>query len=382
MNKGKIHIADEGVSYKRLVEVLAEDDYIIGVSNNFSTSLEKIQEDNPDLIIIDMHNEDDTGIELCTKIKEIPKLAEIPVVFMTMSGFPYLIHRAYKAGAIDFLIKPFSSVETSLRVKAHVELIQSRKREKAALEKAEQASKMKTMFLANMSHEIRTPMNGILGFIPILKNLTNEDEAVQEYLTIMEQSGKSLLSLLNDILDISKVEVGALEVKQSKQFPEAFFNDIKNFFLEQAFAKNLTFAMVFQRELPEILLFDEIRLRQILVNLIGNALKFTHEGGITVSVTYIKHPDNKCDLVISIIDTGIGVPDSEKDRVFNVFEQAKGQDYGTYGGAGLGLSICSRLLSLMEGTIELQDNPAGQGSVFVVTLPCKIEQSYSLATGY
>ena len=378
MNTGKIHIADEGCSYKRLLEVIGQDTYQFSISNNFETALNDITVDIPDIIIIDIHNEDDSGIELCTRIKEVSALQETPIIFMTMSGFPYLINRAYKAGAFDFLIKPFSQVETSLRIKAHLDLVRSRKSEKVALLKAEQASNMKTMFLANMSHEIRTPMNGVLGFIPILKSHLIKDEVLTEYLNIMETSGKSLLRLLNDILDLSKVEAGALTIKETVQFTTSFFNDIKSFFKDQAAIKGLALNMEFTREMPNILKFDETRLRQILVNILGNALKFTHEGEINIKVNYLKHSDAECDLIVEISDTGIGVPESEKQRIFNVFEQARDQDTARYGGTGLGLTICSRLLGLMKGKIEIADNPKGKGTVFTISLPCKIEDKLKL----
>ena len=378
MHTGKIHIADEGCSYKRLLEVIGEETYNISISDNFEKALGNISVEMPDIIIIDIHNEDDAGIELCARIKEVTSLHEIPVIFMTMSGFPYLINRAYKAGAFDFLIKPFSQVETSLRIKAHLDLIRSRKSEKAALLKAEQASNMKTMFLANMSHEIRTPMNGVLGFIPILKSHLVNDKILTEYLNIMESSGKSLLRLLNDILDLSKVEAGALTIKETAQFTTSFFTDIRSFFKDQADIKGLALNLEFTREMPSILKFDETRLRQILVNILGNALKFTHEGEINIKVNYLKHTDTECDLIIAISDTGIGVPDSEKERIFNVFEQARDQDTARYGGTGLGLTICSRLLRLMKGQIEIADNPKGRGTTFSITLPCKIEDKLRL----
>lgn len=378
MSTGRIHIADEGVSYKRLLEVIGEDVYEISISSNFETAFEEIVDDNPDIIIIDIHNEDDAGIELCSRLKEVDDLHETPIIFMTMSGFPYLINRAYKAGAFDFLIKPFSKVETGLRIKAHLDLVRSRKNEKIALIKAEQASNMKTMFLANMSHEIRTPMNGILGFIPILKTHLEQDKTLTEYLNIMESSGKSLLRLLNDILDLSKVEAGALEIKETAQFTTSFFKDIKSFFNDQANIKGLRLTLEFEREMPNILKFDETRLRQILVNILGNAIKFTHEGEINIKVNYLKHSPAECDIIIAIADTGIGVPDSEKERIFNVFEQARDQDNARYGGTGLGLTICSRLLKLMNGKIEIADNPFGQGTVFTITLPSTIEDRLRL----
>ena len=137
-------------------------------------------------------------------------------------------------------------------------------------------------------------------------------------------------------------------------------------------------TLEFEREMPNILKFDETRLRQILVNILGNAIKFTHEGEINIKVNYLKHSPAECDIIIAIADTGIGVPDSEKERIFNVFEQARDQDNARYGGTGLGLTICSRLLKLMNGKIEIADNPFGQGTVFTITLPSTIEDRLRL----
>jgi len=237
-----------------------------------------------------------------------------------------------------------------------------------ARQKAEEANRAKSEFLANMSHEIRTPMNAIMGFTEILDKYITDNQQ-RHYLKAIQASGKSLLNLINDILDLSKVEVGKLELDYSPVNPYALFEEIEQIFAHRIVEKGLEFAVDVDQELPEGLILDEVRLRQILVNLVGNAVKFTEKGYIKLSVMkcYTDENQNSLDLFFSVADSGIGIPQDQLESIFEAFTQQKGQSQVKYGGTGLGLAITKRLVNMMGGQIHVASKP-GQGSSFSVVL--------------
>ncbi len=237
-----------------------------------------------------------------------------------------------------------------------------------AKEQAENANRAKSEFLANMSHEIRTPMNAILGFSQILNDKL-EDKQLKFYADAIFNSGKSLLSLINDILDLSKIEAGKLELDYSNVNPYTLLKEIESIFSYSAAEKGLGFIIDIDKSLPAGLLIDEIRVRQILVNLVGNAVKFTNKGFIKLSIAKqsIQNNHSTVNLLISVEDTGIGVDDSQKLIIFDAFCQQSGQNSRKYGGTGLGLTITKRLVEVMGGSITLESK-LGLGSTFTVSL--------------
>jgi signal transduction histidine kinase/CheY-like chemotaxis protein len=247
------------------------------------------------------------------------------------------------------------------------DLIDTNEKLKIEKEKAEAANRAKSEFLANMSHEIRTPMNAILGFTEILKDRVAEHQ-VSKFLESIQSSGKSLLSLINDVLDLSKVEAGKLELDYKALSPLGLFNEMETLFGQRIKDRGLELIMEVSDELPKAMLLDETRLRQILVNLIGNAVKFTESGHIKLSVR-CRHPgDIQCgtfDLIVSVEDTGIGIPEDQREVIFEPFEQLKEVKTGVYGGTGLGLAITKRLTEMMNGEISVESE-VGKGSVFTV----------------
>ena len=235
-----------------------------------------------------------------------------------------------------------------------------------AKEKAESASKAKSEFLANMSHEIRTPMNAILGFSEVLMNKINQHEH-KSYLDAIVSSGKTLMALINDILDLSKIEAGKLQiVKQPVQLP-TIIEDIQHIFDKKIKEKKLELLIDISPELPKVLMLDEVRIRQILFNLVGNAIKFTEKGHINLKLEAKSKSNGLYDLKLVVEDTGIGIPRKQQKHIFNAFEQKDGQDARKYEGTGLGLNITSKLVENMNGEINLSSR-IGKGSKFTVML--------------
>lgn len=241
-------------------------------------------------------------------------------------------------------------------------------------EQAEEASRTKSAFLANMSHEIRTPMNSILGFSEMLSSKIEDPKHIS-YLNSIRSSGKNLLTLINDILDLSKVEAGAIEINSQLIQTRVFFSEIEDIFLAYAKEKNLEFHLSIEDDIPPGIYLDELRIRQILTNLLGNAVKFTDTGSVRLSVQQkikkendvLKTKEQFIDLIIRIEDTGIGISESFLPNLFKTFQQEDNEITRRFGGTGLGLSISKRLAEMMNGDI-LVESTLHKGSIFTLYL--------------
>jgi signal transduction histidine kinase/DNA-binding NarL/FixJ family response regulator len=228
------------------------------------------------------------------------------------------------------------------------------------------ANRLKSEFLANMSHEIRTPMNAVIGFAEILRDKLADKPEYKSFIEGIVSGGKNLISLINDILDLSKIEAGRLEIKPEQIDLQKLIEDIKQIFAVKFEQKNIEFVLDIDKRLPHSLLLDQTRIRQILFNLVGNAIKFTDKGSVTVSVKIEGDttPDSKIDLYFEVKDTGVGIPKNQLEKIFEAFRQVEGQSH-KYGGTGLGLAITRRLTEAMNGTITVT-SALGKGSVFSI----------------
>jgi signal transduction histidine kinase/DNA-binding response OmpR family regulator len=234
-------------------------------------------------------------------------------------------------------------------------------------ERAETANRYKSQFLANVSHEIRTPLNVILGFAELLEARSTEAKEHQ-YATAIRTSGRTLLSLINDILDLSKIEAGRFELEIAPVNCREIFTEICHMFAAKIAAKGLQQIIRIDPDMPPALMLDEVRLRQVLFNLVGNAVKFTDHGSITLSVIAKRLVDpSLVDMVISVADTGVGIAENMQAEIFEAFQQQPGHG-NKYGGTGLGLTISQRLIKMMNGSLSVQSH-VGEGSIFTIRLP-------------
>lgn len=253
------------------------------------------------------------------------------------------------------------------------EIIAKREEAEKARREAEQANKAKSIFLATMSHEIRTPMNGVLGMAALLAD-TQQTPEQQEYTDTIRGSGEALLTVINDILDFSKIESGNMELEYHSFDLRQCIEDVMDVFAPKASQKELDLIYQIDYQIPAQIIGDSHRLRQVLLNLISNAMKFTHQGEIFVSVELMKMDSDSLELVFHVKDTGIGIPEDKLSRLFKAFSQVDSSTTRKYGGTGLGLVISERLVNLMAGSISVESQ-SGIGTTFTFSIKAAVSQA-------
>lgn len=263
--------------------------------------------------------------------------------------------------------------------------IHDRKRAEAELRKAKEvadnANSAKTQFLANMSHEIRTPLSAILGFSEFMMNPEQSVEDRVQGATTIRRNGEQLLHVINEILDISKVEAGKLEIEMIRTDLETHFLELRSLFDLRAAEKGLKFSIVAENTIPRCIETDPTRLRQILVNMVGNAIKFTERGEVAVSLRHDFDENEQGRLTIRVRDTGLGIPESRRDRLFQPFTQVDSSTSRRFGGTGLGLALSKKLANALGGDIVIVDSKEGTGSLFEITIKCNCDLSETLGPG-
>ena len=314
-----------------------------------------------DVVVMDLGLPDGQGIENLEAIQEIDPT--LPVVILTGRDDDAYAQQLLAAGAQDYL--PKSRIEDDWLIRSirySLDRKQAEARIRESQQRAERADQAKSQFLANMSHEIRTPMTSILGYAQVLADsplTANQHEAVRT----IRQNGSHLLAIINDILDLSKIESGRFQAERVAVHPQSVVEDVVNLMQVRADEKGLLLEVECEVDAPQSIVSDSLRLRQILINLVGNALKFTNEGGVKIQLSACEW--NGCEgLEIAVADSGIGIDEEHLNSLFEPFTQV--DNYGT--GTGLGLSICKRLSAILGGTVEVSSKP-DSGSTFRLLLP-------------
>lgn len=368
-------VADDNSDMLNYVSDLLSKDYSVMTAVDGFDALEKARTLKPDLILTDVMMPNLDGFGLLGEIREASETQDIPVILLSARAGEEARLEGLNAGADDYLVKPFSAKELVTRISTILQMDRLRTQQNRALKEseerarvarieAERANESKTAFLANMSHEIRTPMNSVLGFTELLRDPTISEKDRHDAIQRIERSGRSLLRLIDDILDISKVEAGKVEITRSLFSPIEIATEVISLLRMPADQKGIDLRLKTSPEVPDIAHSDAARVRQILTNLIGNAVKFTDQGSVTVS---LRAEEDKF-LVFEIIDTGVGIAANDHSRLFQPFAQADASISRRYGGTGLGLALSKKLAERMGGSLVLSWSRPGEGSQFTAKI--------------
>jgi signal transduction histidine kinase len=387
-NPKKIIVVDDNPENLTAIKSSLKGSYDVYPAIAVSTMFELMERFLPDLILLDVEMPDINGYEAARMLKNNEKFKEIPIIFLTSMNDTESEIKGLNLGAIDYIHKPFVTPLLLRRIKTHLSVMEQQKvilernkeieellelktrevqlREAAELE-ARNASHAKSEFLSNMSHEIRSPLNAVIGMI-VIASETDDIQTIKGYLKKAYSAGKHLLGLINDILDMSKIEANKLELSYSEFNFMKMLTEIVNEASVRAEEKHQDITVNVNENVPPVITGDELRLSQIIMNLLTNAIKFTPEkGSIKVNAEKLDEQDGEITMRIEVADNGIGISPEQQKKLFTSYNQADSSIAQKFGGTGLGLAISKQVVELMRGKIWIESE-LDKGSKFIFTI--------------
>jgi len=385
-------IDDQNMIGEAVRRMLAEEkDIAFHFCSDPAKAISTAAEVSPTVILVDLVMPDVDGLTLMRFLHANALTRDIPVVVLSTTEDPKIKASAFSRGANDYMVKLPDRLELVARIRHHSKgyinllekneafkaLLESQKALEEAKEQAVAATRAKSDFLACMSHDIRTPMNAIIGMTDVLAE-TELGAEQTNYLRVLRSAGETLLGLINDILDFSKIEAGQLHLENIGCNLRELVRDTVEISQVRAKEKGLSITTAIEADVPNGVMTDPTRLRQILINLLSNAIKFTEKGVVSVGIVHEKTGPDANTLRVAVTDSGIGIPRDKQASLFQKFMQVDSSTTRKYGGTGLGLAICKQLVELMKGRIWLESEP-GKGSTFYFTIELSLNEAAGVA---
>jgi len=385
-NKFNILIVDDKEENLLTLEGIIESPELnIVKANSGNEALGLMLEYDFSLVLMDVQMPEMDGFETAEIMRSNERTKHIPIIFVTaISKERKNVFRGYQTGAVDYLYKPLDIEMLRSKIKAFIDFFKQKhilevttkelkntiKELNMAKRIAEEATTAKSSFLASMSHEIRTPLNGIIGLAELSLMDGDLSEIQFERIVDIKNSGESLLEIINEILDISKIEADKIDIEEIEFSIRELIEKIVRLLSVKLFRDKLEFICNISPSLPDIFIGDPLRIRQILINLLGNSIKFTKKGIVSINISAEEISDNILNLQFSVTDTGIGVEKEKINHLFELYGQARRETTRIHGGTGLGLTISKRLVEILGGQIGAKSK-IGEGSTFYFNLPLK-----------
>ncbi len=373
--QGNILIVDDTrANLDVLAGILRDHGYKVRPAPSGRLALRAVKAERPDIVLLDIRMPEMDGYEVCRRLKADEETNDIPIIFISALTETADKLEAFRAGGVDYVTKPFHAEEVLARVSVHLKLQRTLDELAAARQAADAANVAKSTFLRNMSHELRSPLNIILGYASLMQRFSRSMPNEQrDNLSVILRSGEHLNTLVGNVLDISRIEAGVQDVELREFDLHHFLSDLDDMFALQASDKGLEYHVEPLDDCPQFVKTDPVKLRQILINLLGNALAYTTEGGVILRVGLPEGTDsaqNLDSLFFEVEDSGIGIPDHELGQIFEPFYQGQaGKE--AQNGTGLGLAISQEFVKLLGSDLNVHTE-SGRGTKFNFNLPVEI----------